>query len=798
MSAEHLSQVHRSLGLSDREFEEIRKILGREPTTTELAMYSVMWSEHCSYKSSRVHLAKLPSDAPWVVIGPGENAGVVEVGDGIVAALRIESHNHPSAVEPFQGASTGVGGIIRDVLSMGARPVLLGDPLRFGPLKAGSTPVGPVKPSEAKKNLFLMKQVVAGISHYGNAVGVPTIGGEIKFAPCYSGNPLVNVFCLGIAHESRIQRARATNPGDSVILLGASTGRDGIGGVSILASAGFDEDSKAKRPSVQVGDPFEEKKLIEACLEIFRLGLASAIQDLGGAGISCAASETAARGGTGIEIDVAAVHRREPGMTPEEVVTSESQERMFVTAPLHNVEKILEIAGKWGLQATVIGKVIDGSDLVVRDGDAVVARVPASSLADGPKLRRPSRKPESMEALTKNDVSRHAPGPSELDALMAILGDPSLADRSWIWRQYDHQLFVNTVLGPGEAEAAVVRVRIPDDALEATLGAEKARGEKSPTYPSTPFKGLAVAFEGGGRFCHLDPREGAKLVVAEATRKVACVGAKPVAVVDCLNFGNPEHPEVMWEFEETIEGMAEACSVLKVPVVGGNVSFYNETAAQDIWPTPVVAAVGRIDALERRPPGIVFFTDDLVICVIGRETESDLNGSAYAWSALGHHGGAPPRVDLGKEAALHAALIEIIERLNSESQGRGQRPSEPVAVVHDLSTGGLAAAIAESCLLGEIGAQIDLAPIADEIPKGPFSSATVALFSETPSRVLIAVEKHNLDEVRLIAARHGLGFWTLGMTGGTTLCVNCTSLSKDPVFEISLEHAREVWQRFVP
>jgi phosphoribosylformylglycinamidine synthase II len=785
-------EIHRSLGLTDDEMEAIRSILGREPTIPEIAMYSVMWSEHCSYKSSRIHLRKLPSDAPWVVVGPGENAGVVDLGDGIVAALRIESHNHPSAVEPFQGAATGVGGIVRDILSMGARPVLLGDPLRFGPLRAGPTPLGDVTEEQAARNRFLLKQVVAGISHYGNAVGVPTVGGEIGFAPCFSGNPLVNVFCLGLAHSDQIQRAQATNPGDAVVLLGASTGRDGIGGVSLLASAGFDEDSKGKRPAVQVGDPFEEKKLIEACLEIFRQGLATAIQDLGGAGISCAASETAARGGTGVEIDVSRIHRREPGMTPEEVMTSESQERMFLTVPPRHLEAVLEVASKWGIRASVIGSVVDGGELTVREGDKVVASVPAASLANGPRLQRPSSRPERLDRLWSDDVARLAPGPPDDEALMAIVSDPSHGDKSWIWRQYDHQLFVNTVAGPG-GEAAVIRVRIPDDAID--MGAS-GNGLKS----GAKTKGLAVAFEGGGLVDYLDPHTGAMHVVARVCRKLACVGARPLALVDCLNFGNPENPEIMWEFEQSIDGIAEACTALEVPVVGGNVSFYNETAGEGIWPTPILGAVGIIENLRRQPPNVGFFQVDLAIGVLGRLTECDLAGSAYAWTVLAHQGGRPPAIDVESERRLHAALSEAVAFLDDAAEREGLRPSQPIAAIHDLAEGGLGVALAESCVVGGIGATVDLGPLVKDMPEGAFSPTTVALFSETPGRVLFAVPAQYFDAVCEIARRHGLHCLRLGTTGGDSLRIVSSSPQTDSSsqFEVGIDTMTRAWKNALP
>ncbi len=784
---------HRALGLSDEEMDSIRELLGREPTLVELAMYSVMWSEHCSYKSSRAHLGKLPSEAPWVILGPGENAGVIDIGDGLVAALRIESHNHPSAVEPFQGAATGVGGIIRDILSMGARPVLLGDPLRFGPLVPENTPVGEVTEEDAARNRFLFKQVVAGISSYGNAVGVPTIGGEIAFSPCYSGNPLVNVFCLGLARKENLQRARATNPGDLAVLLGASTGRDGIGGVSLLASSGFDEDSIQKRPSVQVGDPFEEKKLIEACLEIFERRLASAIQDLGGAGLSCAASETAARGGTGIEIDVAAVHRREPGMAPEEVMTSESQERMFLTVPPHNLDEVLKVARRWGIEASVVGRVTDGSELTVYEKGRPVATVPAASLAEGPKLLRPSVEPERISRLAQEDVSeavrRAGKVPGDLEALLLLVSDPQIGDSSWIWRQYDHQLFLNTVVGPG-GEAAVVRARLPDE--------RPVSGGDSKGGRTTAHKGLAVSFEGGGRLCYLDPYRGAQAVVAEACRKLACVGARPVALVDCLNFGNPENPEVMWEFERTVEGLAAACLAFRVPVVGGNVSFYNETSGVDIWPTPVVGALGILESLRRRPPGNAFAADDLVIYLLGKTTGDGLAGSAYAWHVLEHLGGVPPEVDLDVETRLQQALVEIGNVLTEAAEAAGRPPNTDFAAVHDLSDGGLAVALAESCAAGGVGAEVDLAPLLGDLVDSPLPPITTALFSETPGRVLVAVPEEVAGAVEAMAAQYSIPLARLGTTGGEALRVGVGTEESSSVLEVQVAELASRWQGALP
>jgi phosphoribosylformylglycinamidine synthase len=502
--------VHRQLGMTDHEYRSVTDILGRDPRPAELAMYSVMWSEHCSYKSSRKHLGRFPTEAPWVVVGPGENAGVVDLGDGWLAALRIESHNHPSFVEPYQGAATGVGGILRDVFTMGARPIALWDQIRFGPL-------------DQPKNRYLFKGVVSGIAGYGNAVGVPTVGGEMEFDDCYTGNPLVNVMCLGILRRDQLVLGTAGAPGSIAVLLGKATGRDGIGGASVLASASFDEESGEKRPSVQVGDPFEEKKLIEACLELYEKGLVVGVQDLGAAGLSCATSEPAGRAGVGMEVDLDAVHTRETGMTAPELLMSESQERMMAFVSPDKVEEVLAIADKWEIESAVVGEVKSGKTLKVHHDGELVAELPAASLADdAPLYDRPSARPDWLDEVQAKRFDG-----SELDiaeTLLGLLGDPGVGSSAWVHEQYDHMLFLNTVIGPG-SDGTLLRIK----------GTEKA---------------LAVSTDGNGRLCYLDPRVGAARLVYEAALNVAVTGARPIAVVDNLNFGNPEKPEVMWQFKE--------------------------------------------------------------------------------------------------------------------------------------------------------------------------------------------------------------------------------------------------------
>jgi len=644
---------HRQLGMSDEEYARVVEILGRPPRPAELAMYSVMWSEHCSYKSSKPWLSRFPTEAPWVVLGPGENAGVVDIGDDWLVALRIESHNHPSFVEPYQGAATGVGGILRDIFTMGARPVALWDALRFGSL-------------DHPRNRYLFSGVVHGIAGYGNAVGVPTLGGEIEFAPCFSKNPLVNVMALGIMRRDRLVTRAAAGAGNVAILLGSATGRDGIGGASILASASFDESSTEKRPSVQIGDPFEEKKLIEACLDLYERGLVVAIQDLGAAGISCATSECAAAGGMGMHVDLDDVPVREGGMTPGEILMSESQERMLAIVEPAKVDEVLAVARKWEIDAHRIGTVTDDRELVVREHGEIVADVPAASLSeDAPIYRRPRRRPGWLDALQADDPVL----PAGLDlgvVLPRLLDDPALGDPSWIYEQYDHMLFLDTVVGPGN-DGSLLRVK-------------------------GTAKGVAVSTDGDARRCRLDPRRGARRIVHEAALNVAVTGARPYAVVDNLNFGNPEKLEVMWQFVESVEGLAEGCEDLGVPVVGGNVSFYNETDGVDIDPTPVVGMLGLADPMPELPPRLDRAEEGMELWLVGPERGDDFAGSAYACVVLDHHNGHPAPVDpeAGRRVAAHAARLAHL-----------------APVVHDVSSGGIAVALAEICIRSGVGASLE-------------------------------------------------------------------------------------------
>jgi len=709
--------VHQALGLTDPELDDIRDILRREPNHLELAMYSVMWSEHCSYKSSRIHLKRLPTTGEGVLVGPGENAGVMDVGDGIAAAIRIESHNHPSSIEPYQGAATGVGGILRDIFTMGARPIAVMDPLRFGPL------------GDARSR-WVAEGVVSGISGYGNSVGVPTVGGEVVFDECYAGNPLVNVLCLGILPVERLVLGQASGVGNLAVLLGSSTGRDGIGGVSILASAGFDDADEAKRPSVQVGDPFEEKRLIEACLTLLDAGLVLGIQDLGGAGLTCAASETASRGGVGMDFDVSAVPRREDGMAAFEVMTSESQERMLAIVTPGGLDEVLRLCERWEVRATVVGRVTepdgpDGGRLRILDGfdGQVLADVPASSLHDAaPLYDRPRAAP--------SDRSRRAedgPGAPAAESCGAALLD-LLCDTSWISSQYDHQLFLNTVEGPG-GDAVVLRLKHP------VTGIDTGRG-------------LALTTDGNHRWCAMDPRLGTKLTVAESVLNLACVGARPIAVVNCLNFGNPEHPEVMWQLSEAIDGLADACRAFGLPVIGGNVSLYNESRGVDIDPTPVVGLLGVVDHLVRRPPGVGLVDGDhlfLLGRLPGGPVEPSLAGSAWAWS-VGRKSGELASLDV----VAHTRLAALVRDLAADGEVSG---------LHDVASGGLALALGEMAVRSGVGFRVS----------GVATPA--ALFSEAASRVVVAVAPGQVEVLRDRAERAGVEIAELGRAGGDRLTV---------------------------
>ncbi|WP_422772655.1 phosphoribosylformylglycinamidine synthase subunit PurL [Plantactinospora sp. WMMC1484] len=720
-------QPYAELGLRDDEYDRIRQILGRRPTQSELAMYSIMWSEHCSYKSSKVHLRQFGEKAPpsdRLLAGIGENAGVIRISDQLAVTFKVESHNHPSFVEPHQGAATGVGGIVRDILAMGARPVAVMDPLRFGAAD---------HPDTAR----VLPGVVAGIGTYGNSLGLPNIGGEVVFDPCYQGNPLVNALCLGVLPVQRLQNKAAAGPGNVVVLLGAKTGRDGIGGVSVLASATFDDGSEQRRPSVQVGDPFMEKLLIEACLEMYDAQLVVGIQDLGGAGLTCALTETAAAAGTGMRVWLERVPLREASMQPHEILASESQERMLLIVAPEKLDAVLRIAEKWGVPASAIGEVTparpaaDGTPepgrLLVTWQDRPVVDVPPGSLVDdGPVYARPMREPADL-ILLQADRAETLPRPASPEALretlLRMIASPNLCDKTWVTEQYDRYVLGNTVLAQPE-DAGIIRI-----------------DEQSGL-------GVAISVDGNGRYTRLDPYHGAKLALAEAYRNVAVTGAKPVAVTDCLNFGSPEDPGVMWQFAEAVRGLADGCAELGIPVTGGNVSFYNQTGAAAIHPTPVVGVLGVLDDVAQRVPmgfARTAGSDHDLIFLLG-ETRLELSGSEWAWVAHQHLGGVPPRVDLAAERAL-AELIAEATRVGH------------LRSAHDISDGGLAQALVESTLRYGVGARIALP---EEFSAG--SMPFVFLFSESAGRAMVAVPLGHEKAFTALCVERGVPWTLIGVT----------------------------------
>lgn len=682
-------EAWKEMGLTEQEYNEIKKALGREPNYVELGMFGVMWSEHCSYKNSKPVLKRFPTDGERVLQGPGENAGIVDIGDNLAVVMKIESHNHPSAIEPYQGAATGVGGIIRDIFTMGARPVALLNSLRFGEL-------------DSPRVKYLFGGVVSGIAGYGNCVGIPTIGGEVYFARSYAGNPLVNAMCVGIVQHDRIVKGKACGVGNSVMLVGSTTGRDGIHGAS-FASEELSEDSEEKRPAVQVGDPFMEKLLLEACLELLQTGAVVGIQDLGAAGLTSSSCETAARAGTGIELDVALVPRREEGMTPYEVMLSESQERMLVIVERGREKEVQEIFRKWDLNAVNIGRVTGDGMLRVLENGVKVAEVPALLLAEGaPVVKRPSQEPAYLKEANKLDPAE-LPVPSDFnDVLKELLASPNICSREWVYSQYDHMVRTDTIVLPG-SDAAVLRIK----------GTGKA---------------IALTADCNGRYCYLDPFEGGKAAVAEAARNLVCSGAKPLAVTDCLNFGNPEKPGIYWQFEKCIDGMSEACRALNTPVISGNVSFYNETKGSAVYPTPVVGMVGLIENIDRVTTQGFKNTGDLIV-LIGQNGD-DIGGSEYLKVRFGLEKGIPPRVDLEMEKKVQETCLECISLgiINS---------------AHDTSEGGLAVALAESCISGKKGARVEL--------EGEGMRDDVLLFGETQSRVIVSLAKENLHMLEKIA-----------------------------------------------
>ncbi len=720
---EIMEKVYISLGLKNEEYEKIKKLLGREPNYLELSMFSVLWSEHCAYKHSREVLKNFPTEAPWVIQGPGENAGVVDIGDGLAVAFKMESHNHPSAIEPFQGAATGVGGIVRDIFSMGARPIALLDPLRFGELNE-------------ERVQYLFEEVVAGIAFYGNCIGVPTVGGDLYFESAYRGNPLVNVMCVGLVKEEELLRGIAKGVENLILLIGAKTGRDGIHGAT-FASEELTEESEERRPSVQIGDPFTEKLLIEACLELAKKKLLVALQDLGAAGLASSSAEMAAKGNVGVDIDVSKVPRREEGMEPYEVMISESQERMLAIVRPENLEEAVSICQRWGVEATVIGKVTDTSLLRVFDGEKLVGEVPVKALVkEAPVYHPQAKKPSYLEKNLHFNLSS-LPTPSSFnEILLKMVSSPNLCSRKWVYEQYDHMVQTNTVVLPG-SDAAILRIK----------------GKR---------KGIALTVDGNGRYTYLNPRLGGRIAVAEALRNLVVSGARPLAVTDCLNFGNPEDPEIFWQFKEAVEGMSEACRELGVPVVSGNVSFYNESFGEAIYPTPIVGAVGLIEDI-RNHLTIAFKEEGSLIVLIGK-TFADLGGSAYLKLMTGKVAGEPPKIDFGREKKLYEFILE------ASAEGI-------LLSAHDLSEGGLAQALVESSLAKGYGVHLDV-----EEP----DDWAVFLFSESQSRAIVSLRIEYLPRLKMIASEKEVPLALLGHVSGRMFKLN------DKI-EIALDDLRKAW-----
>ncbi len=807
----------RQHGLTPDEYEKIKQLLGgREPTLTELGIFSVMWSEHCSYKSSRVHLRRLPTRSKLVVQGPGENAGIIDIGDGWACAFKIESHNHPSFIEPFQGATTGVGGILRDIFTMGARPVAVMDSLRFGPITnrtngerapsaASAPPAAGLRPAgqpraavptqaipmqaEIHKNHSILEGVVSGVASYGNCFGVPNLGGETKFEPCYSGNPLVNAFALGLVRKNEIFYARAAGEGNPVIYVGAKTGRDGIHGAT-MASEEFSEASEAKRPNVQVGDPFLEKLLLEACLEAMQTGAIVGIQDMGAAGLTCSTCEMGGRGQVGIEIELDRVPQRETGMTPYEIMLSESQERMLLVARKGREQDVFHVFEKWGLDAVEVGRVTTDNKLRVLEHGKVVAEIPNQALTDdAPVYKRPLERweppvaremPEHVRLSSKSDPRGLKPASLFTGAVTAegvpfqspivegisgdftgnlkqLLASPNISGKRWVWQQYDHMVQTNTVEAPGAGDAGVIRIK----------GSQR---------------GLAMALDGNGRWCYLDPRLGAMHAVAEAARKVACSGATPVGATNCLNFGNPEKPHIMWQFSQTIDGITKACEELEIPITGGNVSFYNETLGEGIYPTPVLGVVGILEDVHKSAKMHFAGTGRTIVLLRAgaagdiTDAESEFGSSEYAKEVLGALWGYPPELDLEREAELQKAVIELIQQDLVES-------------VHDCADGGLAVALAEKTFPKGLGARVNAA--SNGLP------AEFVLFGEDASRVVVSCDPGSVARIKQVAGKRGVTADVIGETiadrleisldGGMVVSASVSELSE--AYESALESA---------
>lgn len=727
-------------GLTKSEYQKIVDILGRTPTITELGIYSVMWSEHCSYKSSRIHLKKFPTKGPRILQGPGENAGIIDIGNGLAIVMKIESHNHPSAVEPYQGAATGVGGIIRDIFTMGARPIASLNSLRFGEL-------------QDTKSKHLLSGVVAGIAGYGNCMGIPTVAGEVYFEDCYRDNCLVNAMSVGIIEVDNIYKAIACGKDNPIIYVGSTTGRDGIHGCT-FASEELDEHSQEDRPSVQVGDPFMEKLLLEACLELMQKDYIVGIQDMGAAGLTCSSCEMPAKGSSGIEIDVAKVPRRATGMTPYEVMLSESQERMLICGKKGYEQKIKQIFDKWDLEAVVIGKVTTDGMMRVKDEGKTVAEIPVLSLTDSaPKYNRPAKKPKDIDKLQSFNPAKLKEPKDYNHVLLQLLNSPNIGSKHWVYEQYDHMVRTNTIVLPNQGDAAVLRLK-------------------------DTTKSIALTTDGNGRYCYLNPNLGGKIAVAEAARNVVCVGATPIAITDCLNFGNPEKPEVMWQFIETAAGISEACKALSTPVTGGNVSFYNETEGEPIYPTPVIGMLGLIENKHSTHADCIAmgFKNEADYIVLLGETYDELGGSEYL--KVMHHriAGQPPQLDLGVERALQKLVLTAINKgiINS---------------AHDCAEGGIAVAIAESCIAGNIGATVNL-------PPKRFAPSS-SLFSESQSRIIVSIAESKLPQLEQIMVKYQIPITVLGLVGGTRLHLGLSERGRgrrDNLIEVSVKDLVEAYR----
>ncbi len=730
------SQLLERHGLTREEFDRIVGFLGREPNLTELGIFSVMWSEHCSYKSSRVHLKTLPTAGPQVLQGPGENAGAVDIGEGLAAVFKIESHNHPSFIEPYQGAATGVGGIIRDIFTMGARPIALLNSLRFGSLEEPGT-------------RRLLEGVVAGIAGYGNSIGIPTVGGEIAFEPPYAGNPLVNVFCLGIAKVPDIIKGVASGVGNSVYYVGAKTGRDGIHGAT-MASAEFDEKSAEKRPAVQVGDPFMEKLLLEACLEVMQTDALIGIQDMGAAGLTCSTTEMGSRGGAGVAIDVALVPQRESGMTPYEIMLSESQERMLLVVKRGREAEVERIFDKWDLHAVRIGDVTDDGMLRVKERGAVVAEIPNRALTDeAPVYQRPMTEPEYLRDVQQLDLDALGrPAKDDNGDLLALLGSPTIGSKLWVYRQYDHMVRTNTINMPGLG-AGVVRIK----------GTTRA---------------LAMSLDGNGRYVYLDPYRGAMLAVAEAARNVACAGARPLGATNCLNFGNPERPAIMWQFAKAVEGIGAACRALGVPITGGNVSLYNETDGKAIYPTPTIGVVGLLEHADRVVARRFQGSGDVIV-LLG-EGQGELGGSEYLKVVYDLVRGMPPALDLDRERALQALLVALADERLLRS-------------AHDCSDGGLAVTVAESSFdTGGVGATVSIDAV--HVARDETVNVAAALFGESASRVVVTAGPGDFTTVLERAAAAKVPARVIGETGGNYLRM---AVGGAVVIDLPVDVAERAW-----